>query len=191
MSLTSSKPSDYDWWWNFGGDNLLIKTMRIMITFVQLEMEDVVDVLHDAFWQWNGNDEDWGYSPWLTCGRSKVDQILKLPVQWQTNSMDINGIHGRPSGVAKRGRSRSNSPEQVSNFWQAHVRCQLFRLAMWHSFISTWEVLILALSIFIAMSGCICWYPLATGVILNDMIFRDHNIQYTPCSRECTYQYCP
>ena len=28
-------------------------------------------------------------------------------------------------------------------------------------------------------------------VILNDMIYRDHIIQYTPCSRECTYQYCP
>ena len=62
---------------------------------------------------------------------------------------------------------------------------------MHHSFIIIREVLILALSIFIAMYGCISWYPLATGVILNDMIFRDHNIQYTPCSRECTYQYCP
>ena len=60
-----------------------------------------------------------------------------------------------------------------------------------HSFIIIREVLILTLSIFIALQGCISWYPLATGVILNDMIYRDHIIQYTPCSRECTYQYCP
>ena len=60
-----------------------------------------------------------------------------------------------------------------------------------HSFIIIREILILTLSIFIALQGCISLYPLGTGVILNDMIYRDHIIQYTPCSRECTYQYCP
>ena len=70
-------------------------------------------------------------------------------------------------------------PQHVINMYKVKV-------CMMHSFIIIREVLILTLSIFIALLGCISWYPLATGVILNDMIFRDHIIQYTPCSRECT-----
>ena len=70
------------------------------------------------------------------------------------------------------------------------ILCQR-RSCINHSFIIIREILILTLSIFIALQGCISWYPLATGVILNDMICRDLIIQYTPCSRECTYQYCP
>ena len=61
----------------------------------------------------------------------------------------------------------------------------------WWNFIIIREVLISTLSIFIPLQQCISWYPLATGVILNDLIYRDHIIQYTPCSQECTYQYCP
>ena len=51
-----------------------------------------------------------------------------------------------------------------------------------HSFIIIREALILTLSIFVALQGCISWYSLATGMIFNDMISRYHNIQYTPCS---------
>ena len=60
-----------------------------------------------------------------------------------------------------------------------------------HSFIIIREVLILTLSIFIPLQRCICLYPLATGMILNEMINSDHNIQSHPCSQRCTDQYCP
>ena len=51
-----------------------------------------------------------------------------------------------------------------------------------HSLIISREVLILTLSIFNALQGCISWYSLSTGLISEDMIHRDHNIQYTPCA---------
>ena len=60
-----------------------------------------------------------------------------------------------------------------------------------HSFIIIREVLILTLSIFIPLQRCICLYPLATGMILNEMINSDHNIQSHPCPQRCTDQYCP
>ena len=50
-----------------------------------------------------------------------------------------------------------------------------------HSFIIIREVLILTLSIFIPMKRCISLYPRATGMLLNEMINRDHNIQSHPC----------
>ena len=62
---------------------------------------------------------------------------------------------------------------------------------MHHSFIIIREVLILTLSIFIPLQRCICLYPLATGMILNEMINSDHNIQSHPCPQRCTDQYCP
>ena len=51
-----------------------------------------------------------------------------------------------------------------------------------HSLIIIREVLILTLSIFNTLQGCISWYSLATGLIFDDMIYRDHIIQYTPCA---------
>ena len=60
-----------------------------------------------------------------------------------------------------------------------------------HSFTIIREVLILTLSIFIPLQRCICLYPLATGMILNEMINSDHNIQSHPCPQRCTDQYCP
>ena len=53
-------------------------------------------------------------------------------------------------------------------------------------FIIIREVLILTLSIFIPLKRCISSYPRATGMILNEMISRDHNIQSHPCSQVCT-----
>ena len=61
------------------------------------------------------------------------------------------------------------------------------------------SVLILTLPILITLKGCISWYPLATGMILNDMIFRDHDIQYIsrlPSGNlsglgGCIFQYIP
>ena len=55
-----------------------------------------------------------------------------------------------------------------------------------HSLIIIREVLILPLSIFNHLKVFISWYSLATGLILsillNDMIYNDHVMQYTPCS---------
>ena len=51
-----------------------------------------------------------------------------------------------------------------------------------HSLIIDRDVLILTLSIFKALWGCISWYSLAIGLISDDMIYRDHIIQYTPCA---------
>ena len=51
-----------------------------------------------------------------------------------------------------------------------------------HSLIIIREVLILTLSIFIALKGCISWYSPASRMILNEMVVTDHILQYTPCS---------
>ena len=47
----------------------------------------------------------WRMEMLLTCSKQIREGIKK--------SNEINGMHDRPSGMAKRGRSRSNSPEQV------------------------------------------------------------------------------
>ena len=75
--------------------------------------------------------EDLGYSPWLTCGRSKVDQILKLPVQWQTNSMDLNGIHAGPVVWRSGAGVEAIRQNRFLTFDKPMFNsCQLFRLAM-------------------------------------------------------------
>ena len=57
---------------------------------------------------------------------------------------------------------------------------------IWHSLIIIREALILTLSIFIVLYFLV-FTVLATGMIPNDMIYRDHIIQYTP---QGVY-YCP
>ena len=51
-----------------------------------------------------------------------------------------------------------------------------------HSLIISRELLILTLSIFKALKVCISWYSLATGLISEAMIYKDHIIQYSPCA---------
>ena len=51
-----------------------------------------------------------------------------------------------------------------------------------HSFIISRKVLILTLSIFNAQKVCISWNSLATGLSSEAIIYKDHNIQYSPCA---------
>ena len=82
----SSKPSDYNC--------NPIRAMRIK------DIQNVVDLSKSG---WSGCE--------VERSRNK-----KKPTENKIEWIIINGMDVRPSGVAKRGRSRSNSPQQVSTF---------------------------------------------------------------------------
>ena len=131
--------------------------------------------LFTVWWsfRWRGVSLDW-IQVRLSC-------CLVPRLQWADDN-ERGGIQGMWQGVCT-----DEHFLQFTSFSLWEWRNKMIR----QSLIIIRELLILTLSIFITLWGCISSYPLATGVILNDMIYRDHIIQYTPCSRECTYQYCP
>ena len=99
-------------------------------------------------------------------------------------------LHPKTRGIS-RGRSLREIPRVEGCKTHGQGKSRGRRGWIFHSFIIIREVLILTLSIFIPLQRCICLYPLATGMILNEMINSDHNIQSHPCPQRCTDQYCP
>ena len=99
---------------------------------------------------------------------------IELLSQWMLEAEFRNKFHHILNEFIYHSDNPWSPKQPRSLFWPPGERKTI--LFIIHSFIIIREVLILTLSIFIPLQQCICLYPLATGIILNEMIFRDHNI---------------
>ena len=117
--------------------------------------------------------------------RSLLQTVHAVPLFSTWNVQTSEKSHNICSGEVGSGNLKRVHPALLwltPNVLVQHTSIMCCPMTIMHSLIICWEVLILTLSIFNALYGCISWYSLATGLISEDIIHRDHIIQYSPCA---------